>query len=102
VVSHASLHAELIACLRQHCPVADERHLTLLGWMVAGMLLSQTVCFDHWKTRLLVVAIAVPAGSLQGYALSLAGFRRQVDLHWKRGMSFLRLGLAALQMPPPG
>jgi hypothetical protein len=47
---------------------------------------------------LLVVAIAVLAGSLQGYALSLAGLRRQVDPHWKRGMSFLRLGLGALQM----
>ena len=42
---------------------------------------------------LLVVAIAVLAGSLQGY-----GLRRQVDPHWKRGMSFLRLGLGALQM----
>jgi len=47
---------------------------------------------------LMVVAIAVLAGSLQGYALSLAGLRRQVDPHWKRGMSFLRIGLAALQM----
>jgi hypothetical protein len=47
---------------------------------------------------LLVVAIAVLAGSLQGYALSLAGLRRQVDPHWKRGMSFLRIGLGALQM----
>jgi hypothetical protein len=47
---------------------------------------------------LLVVAIAVLVGSLQGYALSLAGMRRQVDPHWKRGMSFLRIGLAALQM----
>jgi hypothetical protein len=47
---------------------------------------------------LLVVAIAVLAGSLQGYALSLTGLRRQVDPHWKRGMSFLRIGLAALQM----
>ncbi|MFZ9750451.1 MAG: hypothetical protein ACO3B8_11260, partial [Vulcanococcus sp.] len=47
---------------------------------------------------LLVVAIAVLASSLQGYALSLAGLRRQVDPHWKRGMSFLRIGLAALQM----
>jgi hypothetical protein len=47
---------------------------------------------------LLVVAIAVLAGSLQGYALSLAGLRRQVDPHWKRGMSFLRLGLRTLQM----
>ena len=47
---------------------------------------------------LLVVAIVLLAGSLQGYALSLAGLRRQVDPHWKRGMSFLRLGLGALQM----
>jgi hypothetical protein len=47
---------------------------------------------------LVVVAIAVLVGSLQGYAVSLAGLRRQVDPHWKRGMSFLRIGLAALQM----
>ncbi|MFM7676767.1 MAG: hypothetical protein ACKO5F_14585, partial [Synechococcus sp.] len=47
---------------------------------------------------LLVVAIAVLAGSLQCYALSLAGLRRQVYPHWKRGMSFLRIGMAALQM----
>jgi hypothetical protein len=52
VVSHARLHAELIAFLRQHCPARDQRHLVLLGWMVAGLLLSQMVCFDHWKTRL--------------------------------------------------
>lgn len=45
-----------------------------------------------------MVAIAVLAGSLQSYALSLAGLRRQVDPHWKRGMSFLRIGLAALQL----
>jgi hypothetical protein len=43
MASRAQLHAALIAFLRQHCPVADERHLTLLGWMVAGLLLSQTV-----------------------------------------------------------
>jgi hypothetical protein len=47
---------------------------------------------------LLVLAIAVLAGSLQGYALSQHGLRRQLDPHWKRGMSFLRIGLAALQM----
>jgi hypothetical protein len=52
VASRAQLHAELIGFLRQHCPVRDQRHLVLLGWMVAGLLLSQTVCFDHWKTRL--------------------------------------------------
>ena len=54
--SHARLHAELIAFLRQHCPVADQRHLVLLGWMVTGLLLSQTVCLDQWKR-------SIPLGS---------------------------------------
>jgi hypothetical protein len=55
VDSHARLHAELTGFLRQHCPAADERHLTLLGWMVAGLLLSQTVCFGHWQRALPMV-----------------------------------------------
>jgi hypothetical protein len=46
---------------------------------------------------LLIVAIAVLVRSLQGYAISLAGLRRQVDSHWWRGMSFVRIGLATLQ-----
>ncbi len=33
---------------------------------------------------LLVVAIAEVPGSLQGFALSLAGLSRKVDPHWKR------------------
>jgi len=52
VASRAQLHAELIGFLRQHCPVRDQRHLVLLAWMVTGLLLSETVCFDRWKTRL--------------------------------------------------
>ena len=46
------LHRELIGLLRQHSQFADQRHLVLLGWMVAGLLLSQTVCFDRWNTVL--------------------------------------------------
>ena len=38
MASLAQLHAELIGFLRQHCPVRDQRHLVLLGWMVAGHL----------------------------------------------------------------
>ena len=53
--SPAQLHAELTGFLRQHCPVCDERHLALLGWMITGLLLSQTVCFDHWKAKLPMV-----------------------------------------------
>ena len=51
MASLARLHGELISFLRQHCPVADQRHLVLLAWMVAGLLLSETVCFDRWKAR---------------------------------------------------
>ena len=52
MASHGQPHAELIALLRQHCPARDQRHLVLLAWMVAGLLLSETVCTGHWKTRL--------------------------------------------------
>ena len=52
MASRAQLHAELIGFLRQHCPARDQRHLVLLAWMVAGLLLSETVCFDRWKARL--------------------------------------------------
>jgi hypothetical protein len=52
VDSRARLHCELTGFLRQHCPVRDQRHLVLLSWMVAGLLLSETVCFDRWKARL--------------------------------------------------
>ena len=46
---------------------------------------------------LLVVAIAVLLSSLQGYAISLSGQRPLVDSHWKRGLSFARIGLHWLQ-----
>ena len=49
---HTRLHRELIGLLRQHSQFADQRHLLLLGWMVAGLLLSQTVCFDPHNTLL--------------------------------------------------
>lgn len=43
------LHGELLALLRQHGRCRDQRHLTTLAWMVAGLLLSQTVGLDRWK-----------------------------------------------------
>jgi hypothetical protein len=42
---------------------------------------------------LLLVATAVLLSSLQGYAVSLKGLRHQMDPHWRRGMSFVRIGL---------
>jgi hypothetical protein len=47
VDSPARLHAELSGFLRQHGPVCDERHLLLPGWMLAGPLLSRSVCCGH-------------------------------------------------------
>ena len=44
-----------------------------------------------------MVAIALLLNSLQGYAISPAGERRRVDPHWKRGLSFARIGLHWLQ-----
>ena len=46
------LDAELLGLLRLHSRFADQRHLVLLAQMVAGLLLSQTVCFDRWKSVL--------------------------------------------------
>jgi hypothetical protein len=43
------------------------------------------------------VAVAVVISSLQGYAVSRAGERRRVHLHWKRGLSFVRIDLHWLQ-----
>ena len=44
-----------------------------------------------------MVAIAVLLSSLQGFAVSLSGQRPLVDPHWKRGLSFARIGLHWLQ-----
>lgn len=49
LLSQTRLHAELLGLLRQHGRCRDQRHLITLAWMVAGLLLSQTVCFDRWK-----------------------------------------------------
>ena len=41
----------------------------------------------------LAVAIAILFATLTGMAVQKAGFRRQVDAHWKRGLSYLKMGL---------
>ena len=52
---------------------------------------------DRIHRLLLVVAIALLVSSLQGFAVSLAGDSRRVDPHWRRGLSFARIGLQWLQ-----
>lgn len=41
----------------------------------------------------LVAAVAILYATTQGIAVQLAGLRQQVDPHWKRGISYLKIGL---------
>ena len=45
----------------------------------------------------LVAAITILFATTQGMAVQLAGFRQQVDPHWKRGISYLKIGLCWLR-----
>ena len=45
----------------------------------------------------LVAAIAILFATTQGMAVQLAGFRQQVDPHWRRGISYLKIGLRWLR-----
>lgn len=45
----------------------------------------------------LAVAIAILFATLTGMAVQKAGFRRQVDAHWKRSLSYLKMGLRWLK-----
>lgn len=42
----------------------------------------------------LVAAVALLWGTCQGLAVQIAGLRQQVDPHWQRGLSYLKIGLA--------
>ncbi len=41
----------------------------------------------------LVVALAILFATSQGTAVQITGLRTQVDPHWKRGLSYLKIGL---------
>jgi hypothetical protein len=45
----------------------------------------------------LVAAIALLFATTQGMAVQLSGLRQQVDPHWRRGISYLKIGLRWLQ-----
>ena len=45
----------------------------------------------------LVVALALLFATTQGMAVQLEGLRTQVDPHWKRGLSYLKIGLRWLK-----
>lgn len=45
----------------------------------------------------LVAAIALLYSTTQGMAVQCAGLRQQVDTHWRRGLSYLKIGLRWLR-----
>ena len=45
----------------------------------------------------LVAAVALLFGTTQGMAVELSGLRQQVDPHWRRGLSYLKIGLRWLK-----
>ncbi len=52
----------------------------------------------HQLSRLyLVVAMAILYGTVSGTTVQLSGLRRQVDTHWQRGLSYLKIGLRWLR-----
>lgn len=59
-----------------------------------GSRVRDVQCLEHLY---LAVAIAILFATLTGLAVQKAGFRRQVDAHWKRGLSYLKMGLRWLK-----
>jgi hypothetical protein len=45
----------------------------------------------------LVVALAILFATSQGMAVQISGLRTRVDPHWKRGLSYLKIGLRWLK-----
>jgi hypothetical protein len=64
------LHRQLLEYLRQYSHYCDLRHLA---------------------------ALALLYGTLMGVTVQIEGWRQQVDPHWKRGLSYLKIGLRWLQ-----
>ncbi len=44
-----------------------------------------------------MAAVALLYSTTQGLAVRLVGLRQQVDLHWQRGISYLKIGLRWLK-----
>ena len=45
----------------------------------------------------LVAAVALLYATTQGMAVQITGLRQQVDPHWRRGLSYLKIGLRWLK-----
>ena len=58
---------------------------------------SQIRSVDALERLYLVVAVALLFATTTGMAVQVEGLRQQVDPHWRRGLSYLKIGLRWLQ-----
>lgn len=54
-------------------------------------------CAQSLERLYLVAALALLYSTTQGMAVQVAGLRQHVDPHWKRGLSYLNIGLKWLK-----
>lgn len=58
---------------------------------------SRLRCAESLERLYLVAALALLYSTTQGMAVQVAGLRQHVDPHWKRGLSYLKIGLKWLK-----
>jgi hypothetical protein len=58
---------------------------------------SRLRCEAALERLYLVAALALLYATAQGMSVQIAGLRQQVDPHWRRGISYLKMGLRWLQ-----
>lgn len=58
---------------------------------------SRLRCESALERLYLVAALALLYATTQGMSVQIAGLRQQVDPHWRRGISYLKIGLRWLQ-----
>jgi hypothetical protein len=74
------------------------KELFLDSKSVAFELEDSRLCDEAALDRLyLVAALALLYATTQGMSVQIAGLRQQVDPHWRRGISYLKMGLRWLQ-----
>ncbi|WP_262561151.1 hypothetical protein [Acaryochloris sp. CCMEE 5410] len=53
---------------------------------------SKIRCADALERLYLIAAVALLYSTTQGMAVHIKGLRQQVDPHWHRGISYLKIG----------
>ncbi|MGR3279299.1 hypothetical protein ACSYAD_29990 [Acaryochloris marina NIES-2412] len=58
---------------------------------------SKIRCAAALERLYLIAAVALLYSTTQGMAVHIKGLRQQVDPHWRRGISYLKIGLRWLK-----